>query len=363
MEAPLQALKNLGVKIDHIFSCDIDHHVKKTIMENFPPKHWYPDLTTRDNTVAPKVDLYVAGFPCQPFSYCGLRQGFKDKKGRGTILFDIYDYIEEQKPRVFVLENVVGILRINNGETWKQILETLNGLCGSSYEISFGQMNTKNHGVPQNRARIYIVGVQKKFSNGTFDFADIHQLPLPSIECFLDPKKGKATAEDLPPKSQGHAHRNVKRLIKELKQAGNDPLGKDTYVIDCDSTEKFATANLNCAPCITRRRGGGHWLSTRGRRTTKEEMMRLQGMKPEDFKVVVSENQWGQQIGNSMSVNVLERIFVRLLPSANLVPPGKVLKDRWEAEAKKNGFKVSGKKRCMESSSTAAAEVTKRART
>jgi DNA (cytosine-5)-methyltransferase 1 len=143
MEAPLQALKNLGLTVDHIFSCDIDKHVKTTIMENFPPKHWYPDLTTRDNTVAPKVDLYVAGFPCQPFSFCGLRQGFKDKKGRGTILFDICDYIEEQKPRVFVLENVVGILRINNGETWKKILETLKGLCGSSYEISWGQMMCK----------------------------------------------------------------------------------------------------------------------------------------------------------------------------------------------------------------------------
>ena len=63
MEAPLQALNNLGVTVEHVFSCDIDEHAKKTIQENYPPLKWYKDLTKRDNERAPKVDLYVAGFP------------------------------------------------------------------------------------------------------------------------------------------------------------------------------------------------------------------------------------------------------------------------------------------------------------
>ena len=62
---------------------------------------------------------------------------------------------------------------------------------------------------------------------------------------------------------------------------------------------------------------------------TKPEMMRLQGMDPESFKVVVSDCQWGYQIGNAMSCNVLERIFVRLLPAAGLHPAA-LLRDRWE---------------------------------
>merc|ERR1719329_1989484 len=66
-------------------------------------------------------------------------------------------------------------------------------------------------------------------------------------------------------------------------------------------------------------------------------MMRLQGMKPENFKVAVTETQWGCQVGNSMSVNVLERILVRLLPAAGLVPTSQKLVDRWEAAAKKAG--------------------------
>ena len=63
MEAPLQALNNLGVTVEHVFSCDIDEHAKKTIQENYPPLKWYKDLTKRDNERAPTVDLYVAGFP------------------------------------------------------------------------------------------------------------------------------------------------------------------------------------------------------------------------------------------------------------------------------------------------------------
>eukprot|EP00928_Gymnodinium_smaydae_P065132 TRINITY_DN48314_c0_g1_i1.p1 TRINITY_DN48314_c0_g1~~TRINITY_DN48314_c0_g1_i1.p1 ORF type:complete len:389 (+),score=64.17 TRINITY_DN48314_c0_g1_i1:98-1168(+) len=339
MEAPIQALRNLKVAHEHIFSCDIDKHAEKTIRANFPPQIWFPDLTTRDNTAAPKVDLYVAGFPCQPFSACGLRQGFKDKKGRGTILFDICDYLEEQLPRVFILENVGNILRVDGGRTFKTIIETLEALGKGSYHVSWEKLNTKEHGVPQNRARLYIVGVQKAFSQKKFDFAALEKLPCPSIELFLDPRKGCPSETDLPPKSQSHAHNNVKRVLKELKAAGHDPL-REPFVIDLDSTEKFCTVVRDCSQCITRRRGGGHWVTNRGRRFTKPEMMRLQGMDPSGFKQAVSEAQWGNQIGNSMSVNVLERIFVRLLPQAGLVPKNTQLKDRWEQAQK--GTKRAG---------------------
>eukprot|EP00928_Gymnodinium_smaydae_P008919 TRINITY_DN13292_c0_g5_i2.p1 TRINITY_DN13292_c0_g5~~TRINITY_DN13292_c0_g5_i2.p1 ORF type:complete len:393 (+),score=95.78 TRINITY_DN13292_c0_g5_i2:122-1180(+) len=318
MEAPIQALRNLGVKYEHVFSCDIDKHAEATIKANFPPKIWYPDLTTRDNTVAPKA--------------CGLREGFKDKKGRGTILFDICDYLEETLPRVFVLENVGNILRVDEGRTWKKILAALEGIGKGAYEVAWEKLNTKEHGVPQNRARLYIVGVLKKFSKGEFSFDSMKKLPCPSIEHFLEPRKGRPSESSLPPKSQGHAHNNVKRVLKELRKEGHDPL-REPFVIDLDSTEKFCTVVKDCSQCITRRRGNGHWLTNRGRRTTKPEMMRLQGMEPTGFKQVVSEVQWGNLIGNSMSVNVLERIFVRLLPSANLVPATTRLVDRWEKAA------------------------------
>lgn len=125
----------------------------------------------------------------------------------------------------------------------------------------------------------------------------------------------------------------MKEFLKQIQQDGRDPF-REPWVLDHDGTWKFATKSFDCCQCLTRRRGGGHWITNRGRRLTKQEMMRLQGMVPEDFKVTVSEAQWGNQIGNSMSVNVLERILVRLLPKAGLVGARKRLVDRWQKSCK-----------------------------
>merc|ERR1719219_2174593 len=97
-------------------------------MANYPPKIFFDDLTKRDNTKAPSADLYVAGFPCQPFSTAGLQQGFADARGRGEIFWHVRDYLEQKKPRVFVLENVSGLVKIKGGEYYRSILEALDAL-------------------------------------------------------------------------------------------------------------------------------------------------------------------------------------------------------------------------------------------
>merc|ERR1719343_1686920 len=97
-------------------------------MANYPPKIFFDDLTKRDNTKAPAADLYVAGFPCQPFSVSGLQQGFADKAGRGTIFWKVREYIAMKKPKVFVLENVRGLKHIDGGKYFEAILASLNAL-------------------------------------------------------------------------------------------------------------------------------------------------------------------------------------------------------------------------------------------
>merc|ERR1711957_857686 len=91
------------------------------------------------------------------------------------------------------------------------------------------------------------------------------------------------------------------------------------YIIDCDSSTYRCKGWLNRSPCITCTRSKGHWITNRGRRMNKAEVMRLMGMDPTKVKVAVTEGALGKQLGNTMSVNVVERIFVRLLPAAGLV--------------------------------------------
>jgi DNA (cytosine-5)-methyltransferase 1 len=80
IEAPIQALLQMKKKIKHVWSCDYDKFAKQSIYANYKPEIWYDNITTRDHTSLPDIDLYVCGFPCQPFSLMGNKQGTKDKR-------------------------------------------------------------------------------------------------------------------------------------------------------------------------------------------------------------------------------------------------------------------------------------------
>ena len=168
MGTPMMALRNLGLQVNHLFACDVDRHAKATIMANFPPQKFYSDLRLRDNRRAPRASLYVAGFPCQPFSSAGTRQGFADAQGRGTIFWQVRDYISIQQPPVFLLENVKGLMFTGSGEYFRAILQSLKAL--GTYNIYHELLNTRDHGLPQNRPRVFIVGILKAVDQGTFIF-------------------------------------------------------------------------------------------------------------------------------------------------------------------------------------------------
>ena len=101
------------------------------------------------------VDLYMSGFPCQPFSLAGYQQGFKDEKGRGTIVNYVLEYIEKKRPNIFILENVKGFTVLDGGKYVKQVVQTLKEIkdngSTSAYIVHHKVINTNDHGVPQHR--------------------------------------------------------------------------------------------------------------------------------------------------------------------------------------------------------------------
>ena len=169
--SPETALKRLKIPHENVFACDIDKYAKASYLELHDPGKFYDNITTRDHTKVERLDLYVAGFPCQAFSYAGKREGFADET-RGTLFFDVAEFIQTNKPTCFILENVRGLVSHDKGRTFQTITDilsngggSLNGQVGLDtidnglgYHVYYKILNSKDFGVPQNRERIFIVG-------------------------------------------------------------------------------------------------------------------------------------------------------------------------------------------------------------
>ncbi len=136
-----------------VFSSEWDVYSQKTYFANHSD---YPkgDITQIPSSEIPDFDVLLAGFPCQPFSSIGLRQGFLHQT-QGTLFYEIARILKDKKPLAFLLENVKGLLSHNNGETMQIILETLSEL---GYTVQHQVLDASEFGVPQKRERIYIVG-------------------------------------------------------------------------------------------------------------------------------------------------------------------------------------------------------------
>ncbi len=111
------------------------------------------------------VDLLTGGVPCQSFSQSGLRKGLEDS--RGELMFKFADILNLVKPKLFMIENVKGLLTHNKGETIKKIISVLNK--NNLYNITYKCLDASKYSVPQKRERVFIVGVLKSI-NLSFEF-------------------------------------------------------------------------------------------------------------------------------------------------------------------------------------------------
>ena len=295
IEAPIQALIQLKIPFKHIFSSEIDKYCIQSIKANYNPEIIFGDkdgpfpegdITKRNIKDVPDIDLYVCGFPCQPFSTAGERKGFDDK--RGNVFFSCLELIKIKQPKYFILENVKGLKSHDKGNTWKIIWNSLLELEKYGYIVKWKILNTKDYGIPQNRERVFIVGCKDK------DFEFPEKKEMNNLKNYID-------NED-----------NIINVIRNdvIKSNMLNKIPIDSVFVDF-SFKKHNYPNSNIySPCINA--DSRLWCVYKNRYANINERLSLQGF-DKNFKQVVSNSQLKKQIGNSMSINVLKCLFEKIL--------------------------------------------------
>lgn len=172
-------------RFSNVLSADIDKYACQ-VYKHLYNEDSYNDVTSEEfkNKVEnTEYDVLLGGFPCQAFSIAGLQKGFADET-RGTLFFDIADIIKRTKPKSFMLENVEGLLKHEKGNTFKTIIKVLNelnykvvGVDIKNEEIKYDAKNlvrsTKDFGIPQKRARIFIMGFRNDIIPKNYKFPNL----------------------------------------------------------------------------------------------------------------------------------------------------------------------------------------------
>jgi len=364
-----QALIRLGIEYKEVFACDMDKYARETFIHNYGEPEYYPTNVYDREIPSESLDIYMTSPHCQAFSLAGKRLGKDDK--RGILFFNSYEFIQVNKPRFFIFENVKGLLSDDGGKTFQEWCNMLGGKSVNGvpvlfpyeesvpYHLYWQVLNAKHHGVPQNRERVFLIGIRDDADN-RFEFPREEHLT----------KRLKDVLED----EVGDKYFLSEKLLsyfgehKEIHQErGNgfkfEPHTKETIYSNAISTKcgtrqtdpyikvKSATSSGNLVlyndkrlnetlqknelpngkpmmldtynqsiheecPTLKARHAQNNdrklWDGYKIRRLTPRECFRLMDF-PDSFTWTVSDSQAYKQAGNSIVVNVLYKILKNLL--------------------------------------------------
>lgn len=282
---------------------EIDKHACKTYRSNFPNNNLYEkDIHDIKN---PKelgyVDVITSGFPCQAFSIAGYQKGFKDE--RGNLFFETARFIDEIKPKAFLLENVKNLKSHDQGRTIQVIEDVITRDLGYSY-IPF-ILNSKDYGnIPQTRERIYIVGFKNEAKEDNFrtkSFTIPNRIPL------------KKSIHDILSKEKQEKKFYYNEDFKHYDKLINEMISPDTLY---QWRRQYVRENKsNLCPTLTANMGtGGHNVPLIRdkygiRKLTPKETVRFQGFDDNfSFPDDMANSHCYKQAGNSVVVPVIERI-------------------------------------------------------
>ena len=303
-----------GGDIRTVFVSEWDEHAQKTYRANYQDSFAIAgDITKIPAEEIPPFDICLAGFPCQAFSMAGRHMGFEDNYAgmcRGTLFLDVVRICDYHRPKAIFCENVNGLTFHDRGRTFRVIQEAFRQI---GYTVHSKVLNSKDFGVPQNRERIYIVAFRDDIDSAGFVFPegddsgtsirDIMETEEVSVKYYLSTvylaslRRHKAHHEAL-----GHG------FGYEIRDTGGQAgaivcggMGRERNLIVDKRLTTFAP--------VTHIKGE---VNREGiRKMTPREWARLQGF-PDDFNLPLADTHLYKQLGNSVTVNVVEAIARRI---------------------------------------------------
>ena len=285
--------------------------VKKSYFANhdISEDRWYEDVRFIDGKqFNGEVDLFVGGSPCQSFSTYGLKGGLEDT--RGTLFYDYARLVDEIKPKIFIYENVRGLLSHDKGKTWETIQSVFEEL---NYSIYYKVLDAKDYDWPQMRKRIFVVGFRNDLEHLEFEFPKAKERTR-SIYDFLEkevddsyylPEKGFKWVTDWK-RNQGKA-----RVNREI-------LGCQTAVQQHNWSGDFRLEE----PKESHRKNPNIYIGMFegkekvARKLTPKECLKLMGF--DNFKIVNIDKDMYRQSGNSIAVPVMKEVLLKIQEAYNI---------------------------------------------
>jgi DNA (cytosine-5)-methyltransferase 1 len=374
-----QSLKRLNIEYKEVFACDMDKYARQTFIHNYGEPEYYPTNVYEREIPSESLDIYMTSPPCQAFSLAGKRLGKDDK--RGILFFNSLEFIQINKPRFFIFENVKGLLSDDGGKTFSEWVNLLGGksINGNTtlfpfeesvpYHLYWQVLNAKNYEVPQNRERVFLIGIRddsdnnfrfpieeklnkklkdvlekkvnKKYflSEKMLNFVltttfreskpiDINNDIAPCVKvggdvsCFdtnklkIKSATSKGYEEAIEGDSINFSVPNSKtrrgRVGKQVAQTLDTAFNQGVIIDATNSFGKEFKLYENYSPTLRSERHGLQTIQNyKIRRLTPRECFRLMDF-PDTFSWPVSDSQAYKQAGNSIVVNVLAKIIKRL---------------------------------------------------
>ena len=321
--------------VNNLFACDWDEFARKTYLANHKKPQYYPhDVYDRDIPEKP-LDIYMTSPPCQGFSMNGGRKSVKDDY-RNILFYNSLEFIRQNKPRFFIFENVRGLISHESGHTFNEWLNFLGGKSINNlpvifpyensvpYHIYWKVLNTKKvANIPQNRERVFIVGIRDDVDNDFKFPVDRHRTKNLCDVLEADPDDKYLLSEQtikylLHGKDKQHSldidiaeKQHIKVFSANSKGYEIATDGDSLNFAHLGSKTKRGRVGKKCSQTIDCANTNAVFKDGKIRRLSPRECFRLQGF-DDTFKLVVSDNQLFKQAGNSITIDVLELILNRL---------------------------------------------------